>query len=63
MNTTTYGIESPSGEGIQVVSETVFVGNPEEYLSEKCCPAMTLEEVMDARGVSTDIEKDVQMIV
>ena len=63
MNKKTDDIESQSDDGIPHVPKTVLVSISQEFHPDNDTPLVTLEEVMHARRVSTDIEDDLQTTV
>lgn len=63
MNTKTDDMGSQSEDGIPDVPKSVLVGISREHHPENDSPIMTLKDVLDAVGVSTDIEDDVPTII
>jgi len=59
MNKKTDDTGCQSDDGIPHVPKTVLVGISHEYHPDNDSHLMTLEEVLNARGVSTDVEDDV----
>ena len=63
MNKKTDDMECQSDDGISNVPKTVLVGISHECHPDNDSHLMTLEEAMHERGVSTDIEGDVQTTI